>query len=595
MITSGLVNQKRARFDNGFIHQRDVNARDTTIRPYQSGVDMPIVEKSSYASPPVTEFTKRGTPVKPPNQIFYNDIFRKNLTPSQRLFIAQSIKQLTRIGSTTLGDMTRPPTGQGPWGGPGPGYYGGPGYGGQGPGGQGPGGPAPPTDPTLPGLMTPSENSVDDVFMNSADTLEDELDAVDTVENTDGERVISNMVNIAVNTIEQPEYDTGKVKEIVARMNAGEPISIGAWNDGSKMKQTKIIDSYLSRIQKGATSTRNVVGDVVKGVVNTAGMAKAGAKATASGIGAAGKLATKIVPGIYEVGKAGLGAGSKISTSLGNATSKIFTAAGAAGSDVLQSAAPAVSRSLRLTGNIASPMIDVAGTATALTIRGAGAVGSTALNIGAGTARVGNFLAERWAPMVTNGIIDTLQPTTDWVQRMIHETGAAVLASTSQLAIAQLILIDNYLRSIGRNVRNVDPFRLVEDQNLGINRTEVNDRIKGNGVGAYRYGVSQRHPESFSKRVNIASPHQPEKRVNRSRGNLDTTQRVPAIEETPPLNQGEGSSRSTATPKKQKKAPEMVDVRRSPRLIKKNEAKRLALEESFKAEKAGLKRPKRNL
>jgi hypothetical protein len=215
MITSGLVNQKRARFDNGFIHQRDVNARDTTIRPYQSGVDMPIVDKSSYASPSPTEFTKQGTRVKTQAQVFYNDIFGKNVTPTQRIYLFNMLQRLTRGGGGLGGGGTAPT--------PGPGGMGG--------GGRPTGMPTdtvtqPPT--TLPDGATPPPSlmggtesfytasdqesfGMADDFVNSADNVEDELKAEDVVSDTFYKPFNLDLISVDTSDVES-EYERLKAE-----------------------------------------------------------------------------------------------------------------------------------------------------------------------------------------------------------------------------------------------------------------------------------------------------------------------------------------------------------------------------------------------
>jgi len=108
MIKSGLVNQKRAEFPNGYPHQRDANARNDVIRPYVSLGDPIVAKKSDYSSP----MTYKAIT---PSPVDYNDIFGKRATADERLYILRQIQQgFDKIQRGIIGAVppksTPPPT-----------------------------------------------------------------------------------------------------------------------------------------------------------------------------------------------------------------------------------------------------------------------------------------------------------------------------------------------------------------------------------------------------------------------------------------------------------------------------------------------------
>lgn len=127
MIHSGLVNQRRGGgFEKGYPNQRNNHPRDQEMRPWVSGFDLPVMEKSQYATPSAPEgSSKVGVTVKPQAQVFYNDIFGKSLSPSAKYYLSQLVKRVQRGGGVGGGTD-----------------------GGGGPGGMG--GPQRPTGPSLP-------------------------------------------------------------------------------------------------------------------------------------------------------------------------------------------------------------------------------------------------------------------------------------------------------------------------------------------------------------------------------------------------------------------------------------------------------------
>lgn len=118
MIKSGLVSQHRARFENGYPHQRDLHPRNETIRPGVQTMDMPILEKSVYAQPMKimkSENGKLDIKRNPDAQVYYDQLFSNTLGPSDRFYLASLIDRIGRIGSTTnitygtvLGGTDRP-------------------------------------------------------------------------------------------------------------------------------------------------------------------------------------------------------------------------------------------------------------------------------------------------------------------------------------------------------------------------------------------------------------------------------------------------------------------------------------------------------
>ena len=141
MIHSGLVNQRRGGgFEKGYPNQRVNHPRDQEIRPWVSGFDLPVMEKSQYATPSAPEGTSKvGVPVKASAQVFYNDIFGKSLSPSAKYYLSLLVKRVARGGN--LG-------GGGTDGGGGPGGMGGP---------QRPTGPSVPPPGQLPVPGVPTE------------------------------------------------------------------------------------------------------------------------------------------------------------------------------------------------------------------------------------------------------------------------------------------------------------------------------------------------------------------------------------------------------------------------------------------------------
>jgi hypothetical protein len=89
MLTSGLVNQKRARFEEGFPQIHDRNARTIhLVKPFvQTGI-FPILAKSNYVKPLDQVFDK--------TQVLYDDIFGKKMTADQRNYLAQQVLSAKR-------------------------------------------------------------------------------------------------------------------------------------------------------------------------------------------------------------------------------------------------------------------------------------------------------------------------------------------------------------------------------------------------------------------------------------------------------------------------------------------------------------------
>lgn len=109
MITSGLVNQRRARFEDGFrTEARYVNTQDI-MRPHVSGFDLPTLKTSDLASPKEDPNVSR----KALAQISYQKIFRKDTRPTDRLYLASLVSNISRGGG---GKATLPTASPGPSG-----------------------------------------------------------------------------------------------------------------------------------------------------------------------------------------------------------------------------------------------------------------------------------------------------------------------------------------------------------------------------------------------------------------------------------------------------------------------------------------------
>jgi len=122
MIHSGLVNQRRGGgFQEGYPSQRNNHPRDQTMRPWVSGFDLPIMEKSAYATPEAPAGTsKMGVQVNVPKEVRYHDIFGKTASADVKYYLSQLLKRVSRggggmgSGGFNTGQMGGPqrPTGQ---------------------------------------------------------------------------------------------------------------------------------------------------------------------------------------------------------------------------------------------------------------------------------------------------------------------------------------------------------------------------------------------------------------------------------------------------------------------------------------------------
>lgn len=102
MLRSGLVNQHRARFEEGFPHERNNHPRDALERPYVQDTAYPILKKGEFAKPEL--------PVNAPNPIQskYIDIFGKETTPDQRMFLYREFFRAARKFGAIPGQPTAP-------------------------------------------------------------------------------------------------------------------------------------------------------------------------------------------------------------------------------------------------------------------------------------------------------------------------------------------------------------------------------------------------------------------------------------------------------------------------------------------------------
>ena len=92
MIRSGLTNVRKARFEEGFPHQRDT-AREIVTRPY--------VQKEDNNIPQPVD---KSPPIMVPSPVVYNDIFGKRTTPDERLYILKQIQQGVKKIAASLTD-----------------------------------------------------------------------------------------------------------------------------------------------------------------------------------------------------------------------------------------------------------------------------------------------------------------------------------------------------------------------------------------------------------------------------------------------------------------------------------------------------------
>lgn len=119
MIRSGLVIQDKAGFGTGFPSQRNNHPRNETIRPWVSGFDLPVIEKSTYATPYDPDgASKTGIAVKTSASIKYKDIFGKTASPDTKYYLAQLVKRLSRGGGGLGGGGYDTGGGPGGMGGP---------------------------------------------------------------------------------------------------------------------------------------------------------------------------------------------------------------------------------------------------------------------------------------------------------------------------------------------------------------------------------------------------------------------------------------------------------------------------------------------
>ena len=106
MIHSGLVSQ-----NNGyglFPHQRNNHPRDYEMRPWVAGVDLPILEKSGYATPATPETSRLAHPVMMAAQTKYHDIFEHKASPDLRYYLSQIVNRVARGGTGNGGGGAGP-------------------------------------------------------------------------------------------------------------------------------------------------------------------------------------------------------------------------------------------------------------------------------------------------------------------------------------------------------------------------------------------------------------------------------------------------------------------------------------------------------
>ena len=102
MLRSGLVNQHRARFEEGFPHERNNHPRDALERPYVQQASYPILKKGDYAQPEL--------PADDPNpiQTKYIDLFGKKTTADERLYLYREFFRAAKKFGAIPGQPTGP-------------------------------------------------------------------------------------------------------------------------------------------------------------------------------------------------------------------------------------------------------------------------------------------------------------------------------------------------------------------------------------------------------------------------------------------------------------------------------------------------------
>jgi hypothetical protein len=102
MLRSGLVNQHRARFEEGFPHERNNHPRDKLIRPYVQDEVYPTLKRGRYTEPEL--------PFNDPNPVQpkYIDIFGKKTTPDERLYLYKEFFNAAKKFGVIPGQATVP-------------------------------------------------------------------------------------------------------------------------------------------------------------------------------------------------------------------------------------------------------------------------------------------------------------------------------------------------------------------------------------------------------------------------------------------------------------------------------------------------------
>jgi len=102
MIRSGLVNQHRARFEQGFPHERNNHPRDAMERPFVQEKTYPVLNKGQYAQPEL--------PINAPDPVQPGiiDIFGKKTTPDERMYLYREFLRAQRRFGAVPGQPTAP-------------------------------------------------------------------------------------------------------------------------------------------------------------------------------------------------------------------------------------------------------------------------------------------------------------------------------------------------------------------------------------------------------------------------------------------------------------------------------------------------------
>jgi hypothetical protein len=274
MIHSGLVNQRRGGgFEKGYPNQRNNHPRDQEMRPWVSGFDLPVMEKSQYATPSAPEgSSKVGVVVKPQAQVFYNDIFGKSLSPSAKYYLSQLVKRVARGGGGLGGGGTD--------------------------GGGGPGGMGGPQRPTGPSIPPPGQVPVPGVPVEAPGQGPGEQ-MPQLMQESDGEPVDLGDYNVAdLDTELQAEVEFEDIFDTtVPHVHEEDVTSAGPTTNGPTRIYPEVASDFHAGSSDRSNSFNAETGSSYKSVFDTA----ANALSTTGKVAGAVLTHTKILPALLQV------------------------------------------------------------------------------------------------------------------------------------------------------------------------------------------------------------------------------------------------------------------------------------------------------